>query len=303
MQITQPGVSAALRRLRTVLQDPVMVRSGGRLVPTAKALDVYARLAPSLEIWELLADGDVLFDPSRTTRSYTLLASDYIQFLLLPQIAQELSRHAPNASLRVIPSNPYRRLQVVVEREADFAIGYFHEAPEDLRARRLFEERMVCVIRKGHPAAGGFDRDAFGRFGHVGVVSVAQGAYQAALEKCLAEEGVQRNVSITVPNYLTVPQILLATDHIGILPASLGGSLAQTQQFLVRPAPVDLPPLDVSIFYHGSAQNEPSNQWFRNLVVSVVANCEVLEPISDARQGDAPAVTVRPSTRQRTRKR
>jgi DNA-binding transcriptional LysR family regulator len=302
MNITQPGVSAALRRLRAVLQDPVMVRSGGRLVPTAKALDAYSRLAPSLEMWERLADGDVLFDPSRTTRNYTLLASDYIQFLLLPEIARELSRHAPGASLRVIPPNPYRRLQVVVEREADFAIGYFHEAPENLRARRLFEEQMVCVIRQGHPAAESFDRGAFERFGHIGVISVAQGAYQTAMEKRLTEQGVHRTVSIIVPNYLTVPQILLATDYIGILPASLGRSLAQSTRFLVRAVPVSLPPLDVSIFFHGSAQNEPSNQWFRNLVVSVVARCEAISAIPAPPENDPPVAAVR-EARRRSRRR
>ena len=62
----------------------------------------------------------MMFDPARTSRSYSVLASDYIQFLLLPGLAAKLAALAPKASLRVIPANPYRRLQMVVEREADF---------------------------------------------------------------------------------------------------------------------------------------------------------------------------------------
>ena len=168
MGVSQPGVSAALRRLRAVLQDPVLVRTGGGMVPTAKARAVQAQVAGALGLWARLADGDMVFDPARTTRSYSLLASDYIQFLLLPGLARELARQAPQATLRVIPPNPYRRLQMLVEREADFAIGYYHQAPEELRTRRLFIEPVMCVMRRGHPDAACFDLDAFVRSSHVG---------------------------------------------------------------------------------------------------------------------------------------
>ena len=113
------------------------------MVPTAKALAVHRQAAGALQMWRSLGDGEVSFDPALTSRSYSILASDYIQFLLIPALARELAQRAPRATLRVIPSNPYRRLQMVVEREVDLAIGYYHGAPEDLRARRLFVESMV----------------------------------------------------------------------------------------------------------------------------------------------------------------
>lgn len=209
LRVSQPGVSAALRRLRVVLNDPVMVRSGARFIPTAKALALHTQMARSLDIWERLADGELVFDPAHTTRSYSLMASDYIQFLLLPGLVRKLSLLAPAAALRVIPTNPYRRLQAVVGREVDFAIGYYHEAPEELRARRLFAEPMVCATRRGHPACGQFDLAAFSRHLHIEVNSVAQGSYSAALDQVLAQQGVQRKVLITVPSYLVVPQLLL----------------------------------------------------------------------------------------------
>ena len=208
----QPGVSAALRRLRVVLDDPVMVRSGGRLVPTPKALALHAQMALALELWARVGDGDLLFDPIRTTRTYSVLASDYIQFLLMPRLAQLLEAKAPRALLRVIPTNPYRRLQMVVEREVDLAIGYYREAPEELRARRLFEEPMVCVMRRGHPASSNFDRDAFERITHVGIASVAQGSYAAMLERVFTEQGLMRRVPITVPSYLVAPHVVMRTD-------------------------------------------------------------------------------------------
>jgi DNA-binding transcriptional LysR family regulator len=271
MGVSQPGVSAALRRLRAVLQDPVLVRTGGGMVPTAKARAVQAQVAGALGLWARLADGDMVFDPARTTRSYSLLASDYIQFLLLPGLAREMARQAPQATLRVIPPNPYRRLQMLVEREADFAIGYYHEAPEELRTRRLFIEPVMCVMRRGHPDAACFDLEAFVRSSHVGVASVSQGSYSATLERVLAERGIQRRLPMILPSYLAVPHLLLETDHVATLPASLATAFARQLPLQVVPSPIALPALDVSILYHDSQQDDAAHQWFRQLVVEVVS--------------------------------
>lgn len=270
MGVSQPGVSAALKRLRAVLNDPVFVRTGGRMVPTPKAQAVHAQTAGTLEMWERLAEGELVFDPARTNRGYNLLASDYILYLLLAPLASELSRRAPGATLRVIPPNPYRRLQTVVKREADFAIGYYHEAPEELRARRLFVESVVCVMRTSHPAARSFDLDAFVRYPHVGIASVAQGSYSATLERSLLERGIHRRLPLTVPSYLAVPSMLVNTDYIALLPASLATSFARHMPLQVHPSPFELPALDVSILYHNNAQDDASHRWFRQLAVEVV---------------------------------
>ncbi len=270
MGVSQPGVSAALKRLRAVLNDPVFVRTGGRMVPTPKAQAVHAQTAGTLEMWERLAEGELVFDPARTNRGYALLASDYILYLLLAPLAGEMARRAPGATLRVIPPNPYRRLQTVVKREADFAIGYYHEAPEELRARRLFVEPVVCVMGKSHPSAGNFDLDAFVRYPHIGIASVAQGSYSATLERSLLERGIHRRLPLTVPSYLVVPSLLMKTDYIALLPASLATSFAKQMPLQVRPSPFELPALDVSILYHNNAQDDVSHRWFRQLVVEVV---------------------------------
>ena len=270
MGVSQPGVSAALKRLRAVLNDPVFVRTGGRMVPTPKAQAVHAQTAGTLEMWERLAEGELVFDPARTSRGYNLLASDYILYLLLAPLASELTRRAPGATLRVIPPNPYRRLQTVVKREADFAIGYYHEAPEELRARRLFVESVVCVMRQSHPAAQSFDLDAFVRYPHVGIASVAQGSYSATLERSLQERGIHRRLPLTVPSYLAVPSMLVNTDYIALLPASLATSFAKHLPLQVHPSPFELPALDVSILYHNNVQDDASHRWFRQLTVEVV---------------------------------
>lgn len=286
LDVSQPGVSAALRRLRAVLQDQVLVRAGGRMVPTAKALAVHAQAEPALAMWTRLAEGGLGFDPTTTSRVYSVLASDYIQFLLVPSLAARLAQLAPMAGLRVIPSNPYRRLQMVVEREVDLAIGYYHEAPEELRTRRLFDEDIVCVMRQGHPAANNFSAESLARHGHVVITSVSQGSYSETLERALAAQGIRRQAPLTVPSYLAVPQILLSTDYLALLPASLALAFSKQLALCIRASPIPLPALDVSILYHTSFQEDEAHHWFRERVADTAAGLAALQ---GSQSGQRPA--------------
>jgi DNA-binding transcriptional LysR family regulator len=263
--VSQPGVSAALRRLRELLDDPVMIRSGRRLVPTPRAADLHARMAGALALWRSLGPGQA----TPHERLYSILASDYVQLTLVPALAHRLEREAPHATIRVVPTNPFRRLQMVAAREVDFAIGYYHEAPDELRVRRLFEEDMVCVMRADHPAAARFGLDDFLAHPHVGLMSVSAGSYGDTVERALLQQGAVRRVAITVPSYAVAPRIVLQTDYLAILPRSIAVDVARVHPLAIRPLPVELPVLDVSIFYHELAQNDPENRWFRELVASV----------------------------------
>lgn len=45
----QPAISAALSRLRTLFDDPLFVRTGRSMEPTARAQEIFAHLSPALD--------------------------------------------------------------------------------------------------------------------------------------------------------------------------------------------------------------------------------------------------------------
>jgi DNA-binding transcriptional LysR family regulator len=282
LNVSQPGVSAALRRLRLLLNDPVMVRSGGRLSPTAKALAIDSQMSQALDSWERIVSGELNFEASKTNRTYSVLASDYIQYVLVPDLAQRLADEAPKASLRVIPPNPYRRLQLIIDQEVDFAIGYYHEAPEELRVRRLYTEKMVCLTRKNHPSGNQFDLAALANNLHIEITSVAQGSYSLELSDTFLKNDIQRRKPITVPSYLAATQVVLKTDYVTIFPESIARSFAEILPLEIHNSPIELPLLDISILYHNSMQADPANKWFRDLVANIVSThrlvAQVLQP-------------------------
>ena len=276
--VSQPGVSAALKRLRTLLDDPVMIRSGHRLLPTPKAFDIHQKMAGALALWQGLGEpGNIAY-----AKNYSVLASDYTQLLLMPHLMPVLQAHAPEVSVSVVPTNPFRRLEMVTNLEVDLAIGYYNKAPENLRVRQLMQERMVCVMSGSHPGCADFGIDTFLAYSHVAIASVSSGSYTEELELALRKLGVVRKIALTVPSYNVVPAILMRTDFISVLPLSVALYASRQLPIQIRPIPVELPYLTISMFYHDDNQNNQAHIWFRNRVVEA---SEALTETVEGRQG------------------
>jgi len=271
LDISQPAVSAALRRLRTLTRDPLFLRTGRQLVPTTRAHELQSELKPLLEKWAQLQKEPEVFNPSVSTRRFSILASDYIQYLFLPPLAQRLSRKAPEVHLRVIPSNPYKGLTLLAEHHVDLAIGYFHDAPTGLKKRRILEEPAMCLLSMAHPAAKRFDRAAYAKYRHLSIVSSSVGSYSKALEKALARHHIVRHIAMVIPSYVTAAHIVAKSEYIATLPKSIAEAAAQMLPVTVLPCPFELPTLDLSIFFPKAIQDDPGHQWLRN----EIAECAV----------------------------
>ena len=80
----QPAVSAALRRLRDLAGDPLLVRSGSGMAPTDAGLRMIAPSALVLREAEMLFSSARSFDAATSTVSFRLSASDYLDPLFCP---------------------------------------------------------------------------------------------------------------------------------------------------------------------------------------------------------------------------
>ena len=85
LSLSQPAVSHALKRLRTLMRDPLFVRGRDGLVLTPRAEGSRAEIESILD-----AVGRVLatqrFDPVTATRKFRLAASDYAMMTTIPGI-------------------------------------------------------------------------------------------------------------------------------------------------------------------------------------------------------------------------
>ncbi|MDZ4126930.1 MAG: LysR family transcriptional regulator, partial [Hydrogenophaga sp.] len=103
MGMYQPAVSAALKRLRELAGDPLLVRSGSGMVPTVAGLRMIEPAADILRSAEVLFSDARSFDPATAHHTFSLAASDYLDPFFLPQLVSQLKSAAPHCPIDIHP--------------------------------------------------------------------------------------------------------------------------------------------------------------------------------------------------------
>ncbi len=162
---TQPAMSATLSRLRALFEDDLFIRSPGGLQPTQRASELAEPLSRALAEIGRTLDYTQKFDPASSTQSFTVALSDHPAFVLLPRLVDVLRTQAPGITLRINAfSHRDDAVTLLDAGEADLTVGVpSRQAPGGrIISRPLFQERFVCVLRRGHPmAARSLDLETF----------------------------------------------------------------------------------------------------------------------------------------------
>lgn len=264
---TQPAMSAALARLRLLLKDELFVRSAAGLQPTPRALELAAPLGEALASIQRTLDFTQDFDPSRSTVRFTLGLSDHPAFVMLPSLQKRLAQLAPGITLRIKSFSAREDAVSLLDAgEVDAAVGVPGGATPRIPTMPLFEERFVCVMRKGHPLAKKrMSLKGFLACQHLLVSPEGDGVGHVDVR--LAQLGHKRDIAITLPQMYAAPAIvahsdLLATLMEGVVQASgLRGKLA------VLPLPqLDLAPVPFVLHWHRRNDAHPAQRWLRDQV-------------------------------------
>jgi len=268
---TQPAVSVSLRRLRQILDDPLLVRSGSHLVPTARASALQARL-PSLlgELTELLAT-QADFDAGHSQREFSVATADCMQAFFLPRLVSSVEQHAPGVSLRLRALGAdFDFGKALEDRRLDAVIGNWPDPPPYLRRRVLFEDRMVCLVRPGHPLVEGpsMDLQTYLKLDHV-----APEPYMTStpgpVDGALAMLGVQRKIKVTVPDFSLAGYVVADSDLVFTSSSHFGSYYADLLGLSVIEAPPELPPMRFFMLWHECSHLDAANIWLRSQIVSV----------------------------------
>jgi len=273
--VTQPAVSAALKRLREAFGDPILVRSGQTMAPTPRAIEMAERLAPLLASVREMVEGRGAFEPERSRRTFTLMGSDYVQFFLLPRLCERLERQGAQVTLEHRSANPEKVQRWMESGQVDLGVGYLVFPPPALRSRLLFRDEQVCLMRRGHPAlAGAFTIERFAALPHITIAPGGAGIYGVRIDALLKSMGIRRRVVLTLPSFLAVPHVISRTDAIATVPSRLARHFCGQLPLTVCQPPLELPAFEMSMFWHERVHSDAAHLWLRGEVV--VAGREVV---------------------------
>jgi len=266
--LTQPAVSAALRRCRALFGDPLLDRGRGLMRRTPRGEALRAPLKTLLgEVQALIDPPEIPLDQIR--QSIRVMIADQIAALLLPQLLDRLQAAAPGIDLVVRTWRGAEQAYTdLLSGDVHLAMSLFDREAEGIDRRHILDEHYVVVMRADHPAAANFDRDAWLAFPHV-VVS-GSGETRTPLDARLAALGHRRRIGIVVPSFMMVPDILLATDFIAMMPAhAIPGGLLDRIIVHAPPLPVDGFPLHLA--WASRARGDRGLMYVTNELAALVA--------------------------------
>jgi len=267
--ITQSAMSNSLRHLRGLFGDPLFLRTSHGVVPTPRARELAAPVREALRLLEQTL-GPRVFDPAASTRTFVLIASDYVEFVLLPRLLARTGRDAPGVRIQTLPWGLHQVPEELAHGSADLMIGFYDKVPAHHREAPLFEERYACIVRKGHPVVR--DRLTLRTYTSLKHIMVSQTAgATSGIDRALAALGRSREVGLRVSHFLNVPPLVASTDLVAALSRRVAEPFARMLPLRVFEPPLKLRTSRIGMVWHDSLHDDPAHRWLRDVIAEVSA--------------------------------
>ena len=268
--ISQPSMSNVIARLRRVTGDPLIIRRPDGMAPTPFAEALVMTSGAFLDQLRQLATTHETFNPASSTRTFVVLAVDYIMATIIPRLMKRIRDEAPGLSIIVGPLELRSFRESLEKGEADFAITPTHTVPDTLYGTILAPREMVCIARSNHPVL----QDTLTLEQFVAVPHAALSFRDANspyvteqwTDEVLAGEGVVRFKAAQVASVLALPAIVAETDLIAVVPADLAERAARTYPIDIYPLPMARPAPQHMVVWHARSIGDPGSQWLRSLL-------------------------------------
>lgn len=274
--LTQSAMSHALRRLREVFADPLFVRTPRGVLPTPRAAQLAEPLARVLAELERLAAHPAAFDPARLQRRMALVTSEYVDVVLLPQLLAQLVHKAPLLDLEIRGAS-FELESALEEGRVDVALGIFPQLSPRVMQQRLFDDRLVCLLRRGHPAAR--RRLSLQRFAELPHVQIApRGAPGGPVDEALSRLGRQRRVAVRIGSFLSALQLVARSDLVLTAPERLVHALLGELPLRVLEPPLELPRFAIYQVWHERRQEDPAHAWLRGALAALARSLQPVAP-------------------------
>lgn len=276
--VTQPAVSATLRRLRRHFSDELLYRAGARYRLTMLAAELRPRTRIALEGVERVFNSRSGLDVGDTIREFTILTSDYATQLLGEAIVRRLLDRAPHARIRMMPTSPdqvVRAEQVLTERDL---LLMPHGFVFDLPNAELFRDEWVIVMDADNPAVAGPTVEDLRSLPWVLVYHDSAASTPAARQ--LRMLGIEPRAQVITESFLTVPALLTHSNRISLLPTLMLDAIPESARLVACEPPVPLEPLVQAMWWHPIHDREPEHRLLREIVVGAVQ--DVVRPSADS---------------------
>jgi len=266
LYITQPAVSAALRRLSSAVGAPLFVRQGRGLSLTSRGRRLRDRLHPHLELIVEAALAPPAFDPATSDRTLRVGLMDTAEVWLLPALLRILEREAPHMRVIALPVQ-FRTAAAMLADGLDAAITVADALPASVRRQALYHGRFTCLFDPRHVRLRRLTEAEY--FAREHIIVSYNGDLRGIVEDVV---GRARRVRCSVSSFANLGAIIDGTAMIATVPDMVAAHICALRPHL-RTAPVPLP-LDggvVELLWPAARDDDEPCRFLRKHLAAIAA--------------------------------
>jgi DNA-binding transcriptional LysR family regulator len=265
LEMSQPGLSIALNRMRKLLKDPLFEKQAHGVSPTQRAKDIYASVKSIVNAIETEVLQPKVFDPSQP-RLFNISLSDIGEAIYLPAIVNELEKVSAGVSIRSVSLPPVMLRAALGEGEVDLAAGYFPDIKtNEFLHRRIGLHSFTCIMRVDHPLSKRpMTLEDYLSARHVAVRS--SGRSHEVFEDFLNEQKMFRPVSLVTAHFMSLPIIISRTNFIATVPQAIADFYMSQGNLAEARLPFKPPVLQGNLYWSKKLNQDPANIWLRHVL-------------------------------------
>ncbi|BFM11710.1 LysR family transcriptional regulator [Simiduia litorea] len=276
--LSQPAMSNGLRRLRDLFEDPLLVRTSEGMTPTERALVLQPVIRDVLANVERAVQPQSDFDPSASDRVYRIMASDYAEAVLFPNVLTRLRREAPGVTLDIMTPSDVSFLDVE-QGKVDMVINRFDSMPQSFHQTTLWKDSFSCMLSQENPIKDRFSLETYLQAQHVWVSKTGMGVGVGVnprdvqrlgwVDEALAKQGKKRRISVFTRHYQAAMLLAEQKDLIVTIPSKAAKLHANNTKVVIAEPPFEIPQFELKMAWSPLLQNNAAHQWMRRLIVDV----------------------------------
>ncbi|GAA0339692.1 LysR substrate-binding domain-containing protein [Bowmanella denitrificans] len=273
--LSQSAFSHGLARLRQRLQDDLFVRTGKHMRPTPRAIKLAAGLHQALPLLDAALNDSPDFDPLLSKQEFTLAATDYTEFNLLPSLTRLLSRQAPGICLKLLPASRVGVKRQLEEANIDFVLGFSHDEMKDSGVESLswYQGSYCTLARAKHPTlTNGLDMETFLSLSHIRISP--WGETSGIVDEQLLKQGLSRNVAVQLPSALAAAFLAVQSDYLLTLPRHIADTVLKHLNIELFEPPLPIPDYRLKLYWHKVNKDKPAHRWLRERIANIRKEAE-----------------------------
>lgn len=278
LNITQPAMSNGLKRLRALLNDPILVRTSDGMVPTERAKELQPVIRGVLLTLEETLQPNRDFEPASSNRVFRIMASDYAASTLAPMLLNRLQSLPPDTTLDIVTPSDVT-FHDVENGKVDMAINRFDNLPQSFHQKRIWKDSFSCVVNANNPVLENYSLDAYLKARHIWVsktgFGVGVGMDPADVQKlgwvdeALAHFGKHRNIASFTRNYHVAIHLAKAQNLIATLPTKVAKIYESDNALKIVEPPFPIPPFELDMIWSPLLHRDASHIWLRQQIADV----------------------------------